>query len=138
MGAWSTPQGAWIPVSPTSSKAETVAAKDAKTLWNKGLFWGDGDVTFKLPALTTDQKVELLLGDASKPDDAKSIFRLELTADAGMLNAALWQGEAKVASGKTVFKDKLEGQTLIVSRRGEFIIVRLGDNNSHAFLVYKS
>lgn len=141
MGAWSTPQGAWIPVSPTSPKAETVDAKDAKTLWNKGLFWGDGDVTFKLPALIKDQKMELLLGDASKPDDAKSTFSIELTADAGMLNAVLLQGEAPgqpLASGKTAFKDKLEGQTLTVSRRGEFIIVRLGDNNSHAFLVYKS
>jgi hypothetical protein len=141
MGEWSTPQGSWIPVSPTSAKAGTVDSKDAKTLWNKGLFWGDGDVTFKLPALTKDQKVELLLGDASMPDDAKSTFRLELTADAGTLSAALWQGEVSgqtVASGKTAFKDKLEGQTLIVSRRGRFIIVRLGDNNSHAFLVYKS
>ena len=139
MGAWSTPQGAWIPVSPTSSKPETVASKDAKTLWNKGLFWGDGDVTFKLPALAKDQKMELLLGDASKPDDAKSTFRLELTADAQTLNAVLWQGEAPgqmLTSGKAAFKEKLEGQTLSVSRRGEFIIVRLNDN-PHAFLLYK-
>ena len=141
MGAWSTPQGAWIPVSPTSSNAEAVNAKNIKTLWNKGLFWGDGDVTFKLPALAKDQKMELLLGDASKPDDAKSTFRLELTAEAQTLNVMLLQGEAPgqtLASGKTAFKEKLEGQILTVSRRGEFIIVRLGDNNSHAFLVYKN
>jgi len=140
MGGWSTPQGSWIPSSPTSLKTENVDAKDAKTLWNKGLFWGDGDVTFKLPALTKDQKVELLLGDASKPDDAKSTFRLELSADAGMVEAALWQGASKgqaLATGKAAFKDKIEGQTLSVSRRGEFLIVRLGENNPHAFLVYK-
>jgi hypothetical protein len=140
MGEWSTPQGSWIPVSPTSAKADKTDVKDAKTLWNKGLFWGDGDVTFKLPALTKDQKVELLLGDASKPDDPKSTFRLELSADSGIIYAGLWQGESpgqSLASGKTTFKDKLEGQVLTVSRRGSFIMVRLGENNPPAFLVYK-
>jgi hypothetical protein len=139
MGEWSTPQGAWIPVSPTSPKAGTVAAKDAKTLWNKGLFWGDGDVTFKLPALAKDQKVKLLLGDASRPDGAKSTFRLEISADAGVLNATPWQGESQgqpLAAGKSTFKDKIEGQVLTVSRRGRFFIIRLGENNPHAFLVY--
>lgn len=140
MGEWSTPQGAWIPVSPTSPKDDKVDVKNAKTLWNKGLFWGDGDVTFKLPALAKDQKVELLLGDASKPDDPKSTFRLELSADSGMISAALWQGESPtqpLAIGKSAFKDKLEGQPLSVSRRGSFIIARLGENNPHAFLIYK-
>jgi hypothetical protein len=63
-----------------------------------------------------------------------------LYADSGIIYAGLWQGESpgqSLASGKTTFKDKLEGQVLTVSRRGSFIMVRLGENNPPAFLVYK-
>jgi|GEM_PF-2243174 len=138
MGEWSTPEGSWIPTSPISPKTQKVSQKDAKTLWNKGLFWGDGDVTFTLPALTEKQQVEVLLGDASKPDDAKSTFTLQLTAEGQTLHAQLLQGGAAVASADKTFTDKLEGQTLTVSRRGAFIIVRIGGADAPALLVYKT
>lgn len=141
MGGWSTPKGEWIPVQPTAQTPEKAKETKSTTLWNKGLFWGSGDIAVKIPALKKDQTMTLLLGDARKPDDAKSTFRLELQQLEQELKVTLLQGNSEhpevLASAKVVISGKLTEKTLQLSRRGSFIIVRLGEDNPHALLVYQ-
>ena len=157
MGGWSTPEGAWMPLTPIggagvqnvstpavvapvavpavapAAVAPAVITPDAsknQTMWHKGPFWGDGTVRFKLPVLAADQKLNLVFGDPKR-----NAVTLTLKAEASTLKGTLSRGVVggamtQIAQGAATLEGKVEGQTVEVARRGRFIIVRVGESNT--------
>jgi hypothetical protein len=145
MGAWSTPEGLWLPVAPMETNMKlpaSASAKDAKVFWHKGAFWGDQDIRFKMPALKASQNLTLILGDIP-PGQAGSTppLSLALTAttpskDKTQLDASLSRGaNEKLKEGKENIDGALEGKPIEISRRGNYVIVRVGDEDNQQTLL---
>jgi hypothetical protein len=145
MGAWSTPEGLWLPVAPMETNIKlppSAAAKDAKVFWHKGAFWGDQDIRFKMPALKAGQNLTLILGDVA-PNQTGSTLPLSLaltattlTKDATQLDARLSRGASEtLKEGKQKFDGALEGKPIEISRRGNYVIVRVGDEDTQQTLL---
>lgn len=131
MGAWSTPEGSWVPMTPLGNgeaKVTPVSTDDSKTFWHKGAFWGDGSVRFKLPKLEDNQKVDLIFGDPSRTS-----YILTLRAAQKTLKASLsrqFEGKTvELSKGEAELGDKMANQPVELLRRGRFLILRAGENN---------
>jgi hypothetical protein len=118
MGSWSTPQGFWL-ARPAEGK-ETLQ----NAIWHKGEFFGDEDVKFSLPDLSGDKKMQLLF---SRKADARLTINLSqkenLVIDVTD-GKKTWNGTGKV----------VKGETLEISRRGSFLIVRSGEDGGNVIL----
>lgn len=138
MGEWSTPEGLWMPVNPIKATTPLPATTGtAQTFWHKGAFWGDQDVRFKLPALQADQSLTLILGNET-PGQTRSTPPLMLTlkTDGANLLAALSRGtDQKLKDGSRKIEGSLENQPIEISRRGSFVIVRVGDEDTQSTLL---
>jgi hypothetical protein len=130
MGAWSTPEGLWLPGTPVS----TGVAPAEKTFWHKGAFWGDGDVRVKLPGLPAGENLTLLFGNTSRDKNAVPI-KLVLKMEAGNLKADLSRGTTKLGTGSMKVEGEIKDKPLEVSRRGRYIIVRTGPQDEQSTLL---
>lgn len=140
MGGWSTPEGSWLPVQPIKANTALPAAAkapDAKVFWHKGAFWGDQDIRFKLPELKAGQSLILMLGriDSKQAADAPPLV-LTLKNDGTNLLADLSRGEnEKLKNATHKIEGELTGQPIELSRRGNYVVVRLGDEYSQTTLL---
>jgi len=138
MGEWSTPEGLWLPVNPIKTSTPLPAtAAETKTFWHKGAFWGDQDIRFKLPALKPDQSLTLILGNIA-PGQSKDTLPLILTLKTvgTDLQAALSRGvDQKLKDGTKKIEGSLENLPLEISRRGSFVIVRVGEEDEQETLL---
>jgi hypothetical protein len=145
MGGWSTPEGLWLPVAPMQTQMKLPASatvKDAKVFWHKGAFWGDQDIRFKMPDLKAGQNLTLILGDIA-PGGAGSTPPLSLALTATtpangktQLDATLSRGaNEKLKEGKETIDGALEGKPVEISRRGNYVIVRVGDEDAQQTLL---
>jgi len=143
MGAWSTPEGLWMPTNPLKVNTPVAvvagAAKppETKTFWHKGAFWGDQDIRFKLPAMKSDQSLTLILGNETlKATRSTPPLVLVLKTDGTNLMAALTRGtDQKLKDATKKIEGALENQPIEISRRGNFVIVRVGDEDSQSTLL---
>lgn len=114
MGTWSTPEGFWV-ARPAQDKEILQNA-----VWHKGEFFGEEDLKFPLPDLSGDKAMQLLFS-------RKGGSRLTLTlSQKENLVADLTDGKKKWSGNGKVAK----GEPLSISRRGNFLIVRGGENES--------
>lgn len=101
MGGWSTPQGFWIS-----------HGTGADAVWeHKGRFWGDDELRFPLPDLSSGKTAQLSFGGESKL--VFSNGKIELV------------GASKPAS--IDIKDLKPGTPIDIQRRGSFLILRSGE-----------
>ena len=143
MGEWSTPEGLWMPTNPLKVSTPVVPAAGAikppetKTFWHKGAFWGDQDIRFKLPALKTDQSLTLILGnDTIGKTKSTPPLMLTLKATVTDLQAALTRGpEQKLKEASLKIENAAAGQPIEISRRGSFVIVRIGGEDEQKTLL---
>ena len=142
---WSLPEppdriseGLWLPVNPVKATTPSPAtAAETKAFWHKGAFWGDQDIRFKLPVLKPDQNLTLILGNIA-PNQAKSAPPLTLTlkTDGANLLAFLTRGaDLKIKDGSKKIEGSLENLPLEISRRGSYVIVRVGDEDAQSTLL---
>jgi len=140
MGGWSTPEGSWLPVQPIKNNITLPAAAtaaDAKVFWHKGAFWGDQDIRFKFPELKAGQSLILMLGRVD-PKQAATAPPLVLTLknDGTNLLATLSRGESeKIKDATHKIEGELTGQPIELSRRGNYVVVRLGDEDAQSTLL---
>ena len=143
MGTWSTPEGLWMPTNPLKVSTPVVPAAgtakppETKTFWHKGAFWGDQDIRFKLPAMKPDQSLTLILGNETLQQSRSTPpLVLVLKTDGTNLMATLTRGEGeKLKDATRKIEGALENQPIEISRRGSFVIVRVGDEDNQSTLL---
>ncbi len=138
MGAWSTPEGLWMPTNPLKVSTPLPATTgETKTFWHKGAFWGDQYIRFKLPAMKPDQSLTLILGNETlQQSKSTPPLILVLKTDGTNLTATLTRGaNQKIKDATKKIEGPLENQPIEISRRGNFVIVRVGGEDSQSTLL---
>ena len=115
----------------------SVTPPETKTFWHKGAFWSDQDIRFKLPAMKPDQSLTLILGNETlQQSKSTPPLILVLKTDGTNLTATLTRGaDQKLKDATRKIEGTLQNQPIEISRRGSFVIVRVGEEDNQSTLL---